>query len=92
VQSWLCSFRSPTLEPTVVVPTRLGASSIASERIGSWRDALLAEIGRGRCVSSRGRYNPRGVKRKMSNFKVRRRGAELHRRHEPTPVLRVLRI
>jgi len=69
-----------------------GSSFIASERIGSWRDALLAEIGRGRCVSSRGRYNPRGVKRKMSNFKVRRRGAELHRRHEPTPVLRVLRI
>jgi hypothetical protein len=43
-------------------------------------------------VSSRGRYNPRGVKRKMSNFKVRRRGAELHRSHEPTPALRVLRI
>ncbi|AGU49536.1 hypothetical protein VAPA_1c24340 [Variovorax paradoxus B4] len=53
---------------------------------------MLAEIARGRCVSSRGRYNPRGVKRKMSNFKVRRRGAELHRRHEPTPALRVLRI
>jgi hypothetical protein len=28
----------------------------------------------------------------MSNFKVRHRGEELHRRHEPTPVLRVLRI
>jgi hypothetical protein len=38
----------------------------------AWRDALLNEIARGRCVSSRGRFNPRGVKRKMSNFKVRR--------------------
>jgi hypothetical protein len=52
-----------------------------------WRDALLAEIARGRCVSSRGRLNPRGVKRKMSNFNVRHRGEPLHQRHQPTPVL-----
>jgi hypothetical protein len=38
----------------------------------AWRAALLADIARGRCVSSRGRFNPRGVKRKMSSFKVRR--------------------
>jgi len=50
---------------------------------------MLDEIARGRCISSRGRFNPRGVKRKMSNFKVRRRGAALHRRHQPTPVLRI---
>jgi hypothetical protein len=56
----------------------------ASERLESWREALLAEIGRGHCVSSRGRSNPRGVKRKMSNFRVRRRGETLHRRHQPT--------
>ena len=37
-----------------------------------WRDALLDEIAGGRCVSSRGRLNPRGVKRKMSNYEVRR--------------------
>jgi hypothetical protein len=54
-----------------------------------WHDALLNEIARGRCVSSRGRFNPRGVKRKMSNFNVRHRGEQLHRRHQPTPVLRI---
>jgi hypothetical protein len=52
-----------------------------------WRDAWLDEIAHGRCVSSRGRLNPRGVKRKMSNFKVRRRGEPLHLYHQPTPVL-----
>jgi hypothetical protein len=36
--------------------------------LAHWRDALLQKIARGRCVSSRGRSNPRGVKRKMSNF------------------------
>jgi hypothetical protein len=50
---------------------------------------MLAEIARGKCVSSRGRFNPRGVKRKMSNFSVRRRGCTLHLKHEPTPVLRI---
>jgi hypothetical protein len=53
----------------------------------AWRDALLAQIAQGRCVSSRGRFNPRGVKRKMSNFNVRHRGERLHQRHRPTPVL-----
>jgi hypothetical protein len=55
----------------------------------AWRAALLADIARGRCVSSRGRFNPRGVKRKMSNFKVRHRGAKLHQRHEPHPRIRI---
>jgi len=54
-----------------------------------WRDALLDEIARGRCVSSRGRFNPRGVKRKMSGFTVRHRGALLNQRHQPVPVLRI---
>ena len=40
-------------------------------------------------ASSRGRLNPRGVKRKMSNFNVRHRGAALHLRHQPVPVLRI---
>ncbi len=31
---------------------------------------MLDEIAAGRSVSSRGRFNPRGVKRKMSNFNV----------------------
>ena len=59
------------------------------ERFESWRNALLAAIARGRCVSSRGRRTPRGVNRKMSTFNVRHRGAELHRQHHPTPVLRI---
>ncbi|MGH8847010.1 MAG: hypothetical protein ACREXQ_07195 [Polaromonas sp.] len=50
---------------------------------------MLDEIARGRCVSSRGRLNPRGVKRKMSNFNVRHRGAPLHQRHAPVPVMRI---
>ena len=50
---------------------------------------MLAEIARGRCVSSRGRLNPRGVKRKMSNFNVRHRGEPLHQMHQPNPVLRI---
>jgi hypothetical protein len=53
------------------------------------RDALLEQIARGRCVSSRGRFNPRGVKRKMSDFNVRHRGEKLHQRHLPTPALRI---
>jgi len=53
----------------------------------SWRNALLNEIASGRCVSSRGQLNPRGVKRKMSNYNVRHRGEKLHQKHEPTPAL-----
>jgi len=42
--------------------------------LAAWRDALLEAIARGRCVNSRGRINPRGVKRKRSNFNARHRG------------------
>jgi hypothetical protein len=52
-----------------------------------WREAMLNEIAAGRSVSSRGRFNPRGVKRKMSNFNVRHRGELLHQKHEPVPAL-----
>jgi hypothetical protein len=55
----------------------------------AWRNALLEAIACGRCVSSRGRFNPRGVKRKMSNFNVRHRGESLHQKHQPTPALRI---
>jgi hypothetical protein len=55
----------------------------------SWRKALLDEIARGKCVSSRGRLNPRGVKRKMSGYNVRRRGEPLNQKHEPRPVMRI---
>jgi hypothetical protein len=50
---------------------------------------LLEEIARGRCVSSRGRFNPRGVRRKMSSFNVRHRGELLHQIHNPTPAIRI---
>jgi len=53
--------------------------------LACWRDALLAEIAHGRCVSSRGRS--RGVKHKMSNFNVRHRGELLHQHYAPTPAL-----
>jgi hypothetical protein len=51
----------------------------------AWRDALLREIASEKVNSSRGRLNPRGVKRKMSGYKVRRRGQPLHLVHLPVP-------
>ncbi len=65
------------------------AAAVPPERLVCWRDALLDEIARGRCVSSRGRFNTRGVKRKMSNFNVRHRGDLLNQRHQPMPILRI---
>jgi hypothetical protein len=40
-----------------------------------FHDHVLAEILQERVSSSRGRRNPRGVKRKMSNFPLRPRNA-----------------
>jgi hypothetical protein len=51
-----------------------------------WCDAMLDEIAAGRCVSSRGRFNPRGVKRKMSNYNVRHRGEVFQQKHKPVSV------
>jgi hypothetical protein len=39
----------------------------------AFHDAVLEEILQERVVSSRNRRNPRGVKRKMSNFPIRRK-------------------
>jgi len=50
---------------------------------------MLNQSAQGRCVSSHGRHNPRGVKRKMSRDNLRHRGASLHQKHRPTPVLRI---
>jgi len=50
---------------------------------------MLDQIAQGRCVSSRGKSNPRGVKRKMSSFNVRHRGVPLHQRNQPIPVMRI---
>jgi hypothetical protein len=41
-----------------------------------FHEAVLEEILEDRVVSSRNRRNPRGVKRKMSNFPLRRRGSK----------------
>ena len=41
----------------------------------AFHERVLEEILQERVVSSRGRRNPRGVKRKMSNFPLRPRSA-----------------
>ena len=41
-----------------------------------FHDRVLDEILQDRVVSNRGRRNPRGVKRKMSNFPLRPRHAQ----------------
>src|SRR4030042_5488511 len=46
------------------------------EERAAFHEAVLEEILEERVVSSRNRRNPRGVKRKMSNFPLRRRGSE----------------
>jgi hypothetical protein len=43
----------------------------------AFHEGVLEEILEERAVSSLNRRNPRGVKRKMSNFPVRRRGSDL---------------
>jgi hypothetical protein len=51
----------------------------------SWFDSLLAEIASERAITSRGKRNPRGVKRKMSNFNLRKRGDPLNQACDPIP-------
>ena len=55
----------------------------------SWLHSILMEIAVKPSVKSRGKTNPRGIKRKMSNFNLRRRGQLLHQR-APT-VVKVIR-
>ena len=43
----------------------------------AFHEGVLEEILEEPSVSSRNRRNPRGAKRKMSNFPVRRRGSDL---------------
>jgi len=47
------------------------------EERAAFHEKVLEEILEERVVSSRNRRTPRGVKRKMSNFPVRRRGSPL---------------
>ncbi len=53
-----------------------------------WRMSLLKEIARGRAKQSRGKHNPRGVKRKMSGYRVRKRSEPLNRVIEPKIVIK----
>jgi hypothetical protein len=41
---------------------------------------MIEEIATGRATCSRGRSNPRGVRRKMSSYPLRTRGQALHQR------------
>ena len=48
---------------------------------------MLREIGEGRCRNSRGKSNPRGVKRVLNRYRVRRRSEPINQRYRSTPVL-----
>ena len=58
------------------------------EQAQQWRLSLLNEIARGRAVQSRNRRNPRGVKRKVSNFKIRKRSDPLNQKMQPRVVIK----
>jgi len=53
------------------------------EQRKAWFDSVLAEIASGRAVRSRGKRNPRGVRRKMTAYHVRKRGDPINQRSEP---------
>ena len=55
------------------------------ERRQAWLDSVLAEIASGRAVRSRGKRNPRGVRRKMTAYHVRKRGDPINQRCGPAP-------
>jgi ribosomal protein L14E/L6E/L27E len=57
----------------------------------AFHKAVLAEILEERVVSSRGRQIPRGVKRKMSNFPLRRGRASGARRLNYSQHIKVLK-
>jgi hypothetical protein len=55
-----------------------------------FHESVLEEILEERVVSSRNRRNPRGVKRKMSNFPLRRRGSKSMPKSDPQFVSKML--
>ena len=65
-----------------IPPRRTGPSSMR---------AVLEEILEERVVSSRNRRNPRGVKRKMSNFPLRRRGSKPLPKIDIQNVIRIIK-
>jgi len=54
-------------------------------------EAILAEILEERVVSSRNRINPRGVKRKMSNYNLRPRKRQPTRRLDVSARIRIVK-
>ena len=54
-------------------------------------EAVLRELLGERAHSSRGMQRPRGVKRKMSNYKVRSRGAVSRKRTDFASCVRILK-
>lgn len=54
-------------------------------------EAILDEILQERVVSSRNRINPRGVKRKMSNYNLRPRQRQRTRRLDCATRIRILK-
>ena len=54
-------------------------------------EAILAEILQERASSSRNRINPRGVKRKMSNYPLRSRKRQPTRRRDVSKCIRVVK-
>jgi hypothetical protein len=56
-----------------------------------FHEAVLEEILEERVVSSRNRRNPRGVKRKMSNFPLRRHGSKPLSKIDLQNVIRIVK-
>ena len=50
-----------------------GSGAFPHEQRKAWFDSVLAEIASGRAVRSHGKRNPRGVRRKMTAYHVRKR-------------------
>ncbi len=71
-----CACSSAAFQPPALFPP---------EQRKSWLDSVLREIASVRAVTSRGKRNPRGVKRKMSKFNLRKRGDVLNQPCNPTP-------
>jgi hypothetical protein len=59
------------------------------EQRAAFHDAVIAEILQERVVSSRNQRKPRGVKRKMSNFPIRRK---TDRARPPIDLAKAIRI
>jgi hypothetical protein len=57
----------------------------------AFHDAVLDEILEERAVSSRNRRNPRGVKRKMSNFPLRPRCGKPQPRIDTNSAIKIIK-